>query len=98
MVKVRRMLRIDRHIGRRIQSRRKELRLTQKWLAGRLGVTVYQFQKYERGINRVSAATLFALAAELDAPVAFFFSGLKTKSRLPQANSARIGSPLSGKP
>jgi DNA-binding XRE family transcriptional regulator len=89
MVKIKKMVKIDRHIGRRIRSRRNELRLTQKTLASRLGVMIYQFRKYERGINRVSAATLFALAAELDAPVAFFFSGLEPKSASPGTSSVK---------
>lgn len=44
-------------------------------LAGKLGITFQQVQKYERGANRVSASCLFRAAQALDVPVSFFFDG-----------------------
>ena len=63
---------VDAHIGRRIRARRRQLRLSQQALAGRLGITFQQLQKYERAANRVSAARLVAIAAALEAPPAWF--------------------------
>lgn len=56
---------IDIAIGARIRSRREELRITQAQLAAGAGVTFQQIQKYERGVNRVSAARLLQIAAVL---------------------------------
>ena len=44
-------------------------------LAKALGLTFQQIQKYERGVNRISASKLFELAVLLDVPVGFFFDG-----------------------
>ncbi len=57
---------IDRHIGARIRARRLELGQTQEELAQAIGVTFQQVQKYERGINRVAAATLHRIAHVLN--------------------------------
>src|ERR1043165_104846 len=59
---------LDRVIGTRIRLRRSALRLSQEKLAELIGVTFQQIQKYEKGANRVSAATLFRIAQELRVP------------------------------
>ena len=66
---------IDKHVGRQLRWRRNQLNLSQEALAGRLGVTFQQVQKYERGANRVSAGRLYELARALDTTITFFFSG-----------------------
>jgi transcriptional regulator with XRE-family HTH domain len=67
---------VDLHVGRRIRQRRKAVGVTQEGLAGALGLTFQQVQKYERGANRVSASKLYQIAATLQAPVSYFFDGL----------------------
>lgn len=57
-------------IGKIIRERREALRMTQVALGDQIGVTFQQVQKYERGVNRVSAATLMRVAAALDCNVA----------------------------
>jgi transcriptional regulator with XRE-family HTH domain len=57
---------IDEEIGRRLRARRLELALSQDHVAQAVGVTFQQLQKYEKGVNRVSASTLFALAKTLE--------------------------------
>src|SRR5215468_2027573 len=59
---------VDRFIGARIKGRRSAIGLSQDKLAGLIGVTFQQIQKYEKGANRVSAATLFRIAKELHVP------------------------------
>ncbi|MBI1340674.1 helix-turn-helix domain-containing protein [bacterium] len=66
---------IDKHVGRRLRWRRRELHLSQEKLAEMLGVTFQQIQKYERGANRISAGRLFELAQALDASIAYFYEG-----------------------
>jgi len=67
---------IDHHVGARIRERRIMLGLTQQQLADLIGVTYQQAHKYERGLNRVSAARLFQIARVLSVPVSHFFEGL----------------------
>jgi len=55
----------DRAIGDRIRALREAHRITQAQLAAGCGVTFQQVQKYERGVNRVSAARLLQIAAVL---------------------------------
>jgi len=43
--------------------------MSQEGLADALGVTFQQVQKYEKGINRVAASTLIAIARVLDVQV-----------------------------
>ena len=61
---------IDVEVGRRIRLRRKALGISQSELAGALGVSFQQTQKYEKGANRVSASMLVRIAAKLETTVA----------------------------
>ena len=73
---------IDRIVGENIYRQRRKLKLTQEKLGELLGLTFQQVQKYEKGVNRVSAGRLFEIADVLEVPVAFFFEGAdKTSAR-----------------
>ena len=52
------------------------LNMSQEVLSGKLGVTFQQVQKYEKGLNRISASRLFELAQALRVPVGYFYDGL----------------------
>jgi transcriptional regulator with XRE-family HTH domain len=67
---------IDIHVGKRIRMRRLFLGMNQATLANALGVTFQQVQKYEHGVNRVSASRLSAMADALGVPISFFFGDL----------------------
>lgn len=54
---------VDVAIGGRIRSAREDVRMTQSVLAQKSGVTFQQIQKYERGVNRVSAPRLILIAS-----------------------------------
>ena len=64
---------IDIIIGNRIRARRLALRMSQEKLGDSLGLTFQQIQKYEKGINRVTASRLVDIAAVLRAPIDTFF-------------------------
>jgi transcriptional regulator with XRE-family HTH domain len=66
---------IDLHVGSRVRTRRKSLDISQTELAVGLGLTFQQVQKYERGLNRISASKLFEISRALKAPIAYFFEG-----------------------
>ena len=67
---------VDVHVGSRIRMRRLYLGQSQSELARSVGLTFQQIQKYERGLNRVSASRLYDLARVLDVPVSFFFDDM----------------------
>ncbi|MEL6830092.1 MAG: helix-turn-helix transcriptional regulator [Pseudomonadota bacterium] len=66
---------VDRVVGQRLRWRRRELRLTQEQLGERLGLTFQQVQKYEKGVNRISAGRLFEMASQLSVPIGYFYEG-----------------------
>ena len=64
---------IDVHVGARIRLRRTLLGISQVALAEAIGLTFQQVQKYEKGVNRVSASRLVDLANALDVSIPYFF-------------------------
>lgn len=66
---------VDVHVGKRIRHRRWMLGTTQQQLAEAVGIKFQQIQKYETGMNRVSASRLWDIAQTLGVPVSFFFEG-----------------------
>ena len=69
---------VDAHVGKRIRQRRWMVGMTQQQLAHRVGIKFQQIQKYETGMNRVSASRLYEIAEALEVQIAFFFEGLET--------------------
>ena len=67
---------VDVHVGKRIRHRRWMSGTTQQQLAEAVGIKFQQIQKYETGMNRVSASRLWDIARALNVPVSFFFEGL----------------------
>jgi transcriptional regulator with XRE-family HTH domain len=64
---------IDHEIGRRIRTRRLAFGMTQERLSELLGITFQQLQKYEKGVNRVTAARLLDVARVFGVPVSVFY-------------------------
>lgn len=67
---------IDVQIGRKLRSLRNMRGVSQGALAKQSGITFQQIQKYEKGINRISAARLFDFSQILGTDVAYFFKDL----------------------
>lgn len=67
---------VDVHVGKRIRHRRWMVGMTQQQLADSVGIKFQQIQKYETGMNRVSASRLWDIARTLAVPIGFFFEGL----------------------
>jgi len=65
----------DIEMGRRIRLRRRETGISQTELAGHLGLSFQQMQKYEKGISRVGAAQLQQIAKMLGVDIPFFYDG-----------------------
>ena len=70
---------MDNHVGLRIRERRVMMGLSQQQLARSIGVTYQQEHKYERGLNRISAGRLFAIAQALATEPAWFFEGMSAE-------------------
>lgn len=71
---------VDVHVGKRIRHRRWMVGMTQQQLAECVGIKFQQIQKYETGMNRVSASRLWDISDALEVPVSFFFEGLVGES------------------
>ncbi len=72
---------VDTHVGSRVRMRRLMLDLSQTRLADALGVTFQQVQKYEKGINRISASRLQHISHILQVSIPFFFEGLPNPTK-----------------
>ena len=59
-------------LGVKIRSRRVEANMSQEELGNALGVSFQQVQKYEKGVNRVSAVRLQEIAAALGEEISYF--------------------------
>jgi DNA-binding transcriptional regulator YiaG len=60
---------VDKYIGKQMRERRRALHMGQTEIASILGVSFQQIQKYEKGMNRVSAARLFDICKVLSVPL-----------------------------
>ena len=60
-------------VGKKIKTRRLELKKTQSWLAQKIGVTFQQVQKYEKGSNGTNPFNLKQIADALKVSVLYFF-------------------------
>ncbi len=67
---------VDATVGRRLRDRRMVMGLSQSTLGDAVGLSFQQVQKYERGINRISASRLYQFAGILDVSVDYFFEPL----------------------
>ena len=65
-------------------------KVTQAQLADKLGVTFQQVQKYEKGVNRLSAAMMVRIAEVLNVDVQYFFDELATGAK----NNREIKTPV----
>ncbi len=75
-------------IGLKIKSFRKIMGISQMELAGIVGISYQQIQKYEKGISRISVDRLKQIADALGVPITEFFASEDYKvSETPAAYS-----------
>ena len=67
---------IDAIVGHNIRLHRLARHMSQTDLAGALGITFQQVQKYEKGTNRVGAGRLVRIASALDVPLMTLLKGV----------------------
>ena len=73
---------VDVHVGKRVRHRRWLTGITQQQLAESVGIKFQQIQKYETGMNRISASRLWDIAGTLGVPVSYFFEGIENSAKL----------------
>ena len=88
---------VDVHVGKRVRHRRWIVGMTQQQLAERVGIKFQQIQKYETGMNRVSASRLWEISNALGVTVSFFFEGLGAKAATSKSDSDLPGDLLADK-
>jgi len=69
---------VDRQLGNWLRCRRIDRGLTQAQLAEMMGVTYQQLNKYERGINRLSAGRLLQVTAMLGVDLTDLAAAIET--------------------
>lgn len=67
------------------------MKLTQEKLGELLSLTFQQVQKYEKGVNRVSAGRLYEMSSVLDVPITYFFEGAEAYLKHEAAQFAEDG-------
>lgn len=82
---------VDMHVGARLRMQRHLLGMSQETLGKASGLTFQQIQKYERGLNRISASKLFLMAQILGVSVLYFFEGLELQVQLASSGLAEEG-------
>ena len=80
----------DVRLGAAVRAAREGGGLTQAQLGKALGVTFQQVQKYERGSNRIAAATLARIADALDATASELMGEVVPDLSLPGARAALV--------
>ena len=81
---------VDVHVGKRVRHRRWMVGMTQQQLASKVGIKFQQIQKYETGMNRISASRLWDIAEALDVDVRFFFDGIDESVDAPSEEKAGV--------
>ncbi|HSQ98018.1 MAG TPA: helix-turn-helix transcriptional regulator [Rickettsiales bacterium] len=69
---------INKSIGEKIAVFRETKRLSRTKLSKILGITQQQLNKYEKGINRISAAKLALIAKQFQCDILYFYDELSS--------------------
>ncbi len=72
---------VDVHVGGRVKVRRTLIGMSQEELGEHVGLTFQQIQKYEKGMNRISASKLWVISLVLGRPISWFFEGIGKRKR-----------------
>lgn len=77
---------MDQYIGSRLRLWRRTMDVDAYVLASRIGITYQQLQKYEKGLNRISATRLYAISRELNVPIDYFYHEAASHRAMPTAS------------
>lgn len=79
---------VDKHVGAEVRRRRILANMSQEKLGEHLGLTFQQVQKYEKGVNRMSASRLYQVARVFGIKVAALYEGLEQPDEAPVSPAA----------
>ncbi|GIU67671.1 helix-turn-helix domain-containing protein [Candidatus Phycosocius spiralis] len=86
---------LDHFVAQRVRRQRDAVDMTQDQLAQALGISFQQLQKYERGVNRISASRLFQISCVLGVGPEYFYEGVDTSQFVQSPKSERSEPPQS---
>ncbi len=72
---------VDAHVGGRVRAGRTLIGMSQEELGKHLDLTFRQIQKYENGMNRITASKLWVISLVLGRPISWFFEGIGKQKR-----------------
>lgn len=72
----------DAYISKKLRERRLYLKLKQRELGDKIGVSTQQIHKYEKGVDRITAGRLYEIAKILSVPLDFFYQDLNNPASL----------------
>jgi transcriptional regulator with XRE-family HTH domain len=80
----------DVRLGNRVALLRKTRHISQAEMARKLGVTPQQYQKYERGTNRIGAVRLYEIAIALGVRIQYFYENLGEGEAAPHESDSDV--------
>ena len=72
---------VDAHVGGRVRACRTLIGMSQTEFGKHVGLTFQQIQKYENGMNRITASRLWQISLILGQPISWFFEGIGERKR-----------------
>ena len=86
---------IYKNVGQRVKEQRISLGLSRAEVAKMVGVSQQQFEKYEKGLNRISAGMLAAIAQHFEVEPGYFFDEIQTDFNKSSSAHQRLALELS---
>ncbi|AZL16257.1 response regulator [Rickettsiales endosymbiont of Stachyamoeba lipophora] len=74
---------LDLFVGKKIKFFRNKMNWPLKVLASQIDVSIQQLQRYEQGVNKISATLLYQVAKIFEVSIKCFFEGIEEESSLP---------------
>lgn len=68
---------LDKFLGKKVRNFRIKMRWPLKKLASELNISIQQVQRYEQGVNKISASLLYEIAKIFNAQISCFFEGFE---------------------
>ena len=84
---------IETNIGQQLKMLRISKKISQKHLAGLMGITYQQVQKYENGLNRISVSRLWQYCRIFNISPDFLFEGILNEDA-PILSTDKVVAPL----
>ena len=72
---------VDVHVGGRVRACRTLIGMSQTEFGKHVGLSFQQIQKYENGMNRITASRLWQISLILGQPISWFFEGIGKQKR-----------------